>query len=180
MEVLIPVKPSGKSTLGVVLLISCVNSVSLFQSAELHAQGQIKGIYRFPEISIKEFQNAKFAGSVPNDHKVLLGSAGSDLWRGSTDATGEFWMVTDRGPNGQIRVDGANRRTFWVPEFNPTIVRVKLEGSAIKIVEAMPIVGRPGKPITGSRTPKLSMKLRTITRRRRSLVSTSMASILKD
>ena len=102
-----------------------------------------------PAIPIKDFQNAKFAGSVANDRKVLLGSVGSDLWRGSSDAAGEFWMVTDRGPNGQIRVDGANRRTFWVPEFNPTIVRVKLEGSAIKIVEAVPIVGRSGKPITG-------------------------------
>jgi len=113
------------------------------------AQARIVGISQFPPISIKDFQNAKFAGSVANDRKVLLGSVGSDLWRGSTDAAGEFWMVTDRGPNGQIRVDGASRRTFWVPEFNPTIVRVKLEGSAIKIVEAVPIVGRSGKPITG-------------------------------
>ena len=113
------------------------------------AQARIVGTHQFPAIPIKDFQNAKFAGSVANDRKVLLGSVGSDLWRGSSDAAGEFWMVTDRGPNGQIRVDGANRRTFWVPEFNPTIVRVKLEGSAIKIVEAAPIVGRSGKPITG-------------------------------
>ena len=58
-------------------------------------------------------------------------------------------MVTDRGPNGQIRVDGKNRRTFWVPEFNPTILRVKLEGQSIQVLEAIPIVGRSGKPVTG-------------------------------
>jgi Esterase-like activity of phytase len=113
------------------------------------AQGRIVGISQFPSISIKDFQNAKFAGSVANDRKVLLGSVGSDLWRGAEDAAGEFWMVTDRGPNGQIRVDGANRRTFWVPEFNPAIVRVKLERGAIKLLETVPIVGRSGKPITG-------------------------------
>ena len=58
-------------------------------------------------------------------------------------------MLTDRGPNGQIRVDGSNRRTFWVPEFNPTILRVKTEEKAIRILETIPIVGQSGKPVTG-------------------------------
>jgi hypothetical protein len=86
---------------------------------------------------------------VANDRKVLLGSVGSDLWHGPKDPRDEFWMITDRGPNGQIAVDGKNRRTFWVPEFDPTIVRVKTEGKAIKILEAIPIVGQSGKPVTG-------------------------------
>lgn len=58
-------------------------------------------------------------------------------------------MITDRGPNGQIKVDGKNRRTFWVPEFNPAILKVKAEGSAIRILQTVPIVGQSGKPITG-------------------------------
>ena len=37
------------------------------------AQGRIVEISQFPSISIKDFQNAKFAGSVANDRKVLLG-----------------------------------------------------------------------------------------------------------
>ena len=144
-----PVKSSCKSTLAFVLLFLSANCASLVEPAELYAQGQIKAIYRFPDIAIKKFQNAKFPGSVANDRKVLLGSVGSDLWRSASDPPGEFWMVSDRGPNGQVRVDGRNRRTFWVPEFNPTILRVKVEGDAIEILETIAIVGRSGKPVTG-------------------------------
>ena len=58
-------------------------------------------------------------------------------------------MITDRGPNGQIRVDGANRRTFWVPEFNPMILKIKTVEKEIRILEALPIVGQSGWPVTG-------------------------------
>jgi hypothetical protein len=118
-------------------------------SGELFAQGRIQAIYQFPELSIEQFQNANFPGSVTNDRKILLGSVGSDLWHGPTDAPDEFWMVTDRGPNGQVRVDGKRRRTFQVPEFNPTILRVRTEGDSIKILQTIPIVGASGKPVTG-------------------------------
>jgi len=128
--------------------------VSLLFVAELipqpsFAQDKVIATYTLPDTPIKAFQNAAFPGNVANDRKVLLGSVGSDLWRGPKDPRDEFWMITDRGPNGQIAVDGKNRRTFWVPEFNPTIVRVKTEGKAIKIVDAIPIVGQSGKPVTG-------------------------------
>jgi hypothetical protein len=113
------------------------------------AQDRIIATYTLPDTAIKGFQNAVLPGSVANDRKVLLGSVGSDLWHGPKDPRDEFWMITDRGPNGQIAVDGKNRRTFWVPEFNPTILRVKTEGKAIKILDAIPIVGQSGKPVTG-------------------------------
>jgi hypothetical protein len=121
----------------------------LLASGELLAQGRIEAIYQFPELSIKQFQNGMLPGSVVNDRKISLGSVGSDLWRGPTDGAGEFWMVTDRGPNGQVRVDGKRRRTFWIPEFNPAIVRVKTEGDSIKILQTVPIVGASGKSVTG-------------------------------
>jgi hypothetical protein len=154
LEVFMPVKRSCKSALGIVLLFLCAYGATFFQSTELYAQGQIKATYRFPEMPIKQFQNANFPGSVVNDRKVLLGSVGSDLWRSASDAPGEFWMVTDRGPNGQVRVDGKNRRTFWVPEFNPAILRVKVEGKSIQVLQTIPLVGRSGKPVTGM--PNLS------------------------
>jgi len=142
-------KPSCQFTLGIVLVFLYANGTSFFQSAELYAQGQIKETYRYPDIRIKEFQNPKLPGTVVNDRKVLVGSVGSDLWRAPSDAAGEFWMVTDRGPNGQVRVDGRNRRTFWVPEFNPAILRVKTEGGSIRVLHSIPIVGGSGKPVTG-------------------------------
>lgn len=116
---------------------------------QIAAQSRVIATHTLPDIPIKTFQNAVIPGSVANDRKVLLGSVGSDLWRGPADPPGEFWMITDRGPNGQIKVDGKNRRTFWVPEFNPAILRVKLAGKEIQILETIPIVGQSGKPVTG-------------------------------
>ena len=113
------------------------------------AQDKIIGSYALPEIPIKAFQNALISGSVADDHKIFLGAVGSDLWHGPADAPGEFWMISDRGPNGQIKVAGKNRRTFWVPEFDPVILRVKTEGNGIRILEKIPIVGESGKPVTG-------------------------------
>jgi hypothetical protein len=123
--------------------------IAILTAQPVPAQNRVIGTYTFPDTPIKEFQNKAFPGSVTNDRKVLLGSTGSDLWHGPKDPRDEFWMVTDRGPNGQIAVDGKNRRTFWVPEFNPTIVRVKTEGKSIRVLEAIPIVGQSGKPVTG-------------------------------
>jgi hypothetical protein len=105
--------------------------------------------FTLPDTPLKPFQTAVIPGSIVNDRKVLLGSVGSDLWHGPTDARDEFWMLTDRGPNGQIKVDGRNRRTFWVPDFIPMILRVKTEGKTIRILETVAIVGQSGKPVTG-------------------------------
>jgi hypothetical protein len=102
-----------------------------------------------PDTPIKNFQNKLVLGSISNDRKIFLGSVGSDLWHGSQDAPDEFWMITDRGPNGQIKVDGSNRRTFWVPEFNPMILKIKTIAKEIRILEALPIVGQSGRPVTG-------------------------------
>ena len=110
---------------------------------------KIIATYTLPDTPIKPLQNAALPSSVANDRKVLLGSVGSDLWHGPTDPKDEFWMLTDRGPNGQIKVDGTNRRTFWVPDFTPMILRVKTEGKTIRILETIPIVGQSGKPVTG-------------------------------
>ena len=124
-------------------------SVSMFIAQPVFAQNKVIATFTFPDTPIKVFQNKSLPGSVTNDRKVLLGSVGSDLWHGPKDARDEFWMLTDRGPNGQIRVDGSNRRTFWVPEFNPSILRVKTEEKASRILETIPIVGQSGKPVTG-------------------------------
>lgn len=141
-------KPRIKDGSAIRALISLVFVAALVPHPTF-AQDKVIATYTLPDTPIKQFQNAVLPGSVANDRKVLLGSVGSDLWHGPKDPRDEFWMITDRGPNGQIAVDGKNRRTFWVPEFDPTIVRVKTEGRAIKILEAIPIVGQSGKPVTG-------------------------------
>ena len=123
--------------------------IAVFIAQRSYAEDMVIDIYTLPKIPIKEFHNELLPGSVANSHKILLGSVGSDLWRGPKDPRDEFWMVTDRGPNGQIKVDGTNRRTFLVPEFNPMILGVKTQSKEISILEALPLVGQSGKPVTG-------------------------------
>jgi hypothetical protein len=36
------------------------------------------------------------------DHGIALGGVGSDLY--PADAPDEYWMITDRGPNGQVKL----------------------------------------------------------------------------
>ncbi|MCK9920895.1 esterase-like activity of phytase family protein [Frankia sp. AgPm24] len=100
-----------------------------------------------PDTSLASFANALLPGSVPDDHGVKLGGIGSDLY--PAGAPNEFWTITDRGPNGQIKVDGKNRRTFPVPGFDPAILRVRVEGSTIRVLTAVAITTTHGKPVTG-------------------------------
>jgi hypothetical protein len=141
-------RPEPKTARFIMVLIYLV-PLALLIPRQIQAQNKIIGTYTFPDIPIKVFQNGLIPGSVVKDHKILLGAIGSDLWHGPNDAPGEFWMISDRGPNGQIKVDGKNRRTFWVPEFDPVILRVGTEGNAIRILDKIPIVGQSGKPVTG-------------------------------
>jgi hypothetical protein len=137
---------------GAVIIWTAVVMVfpALPKSEEARGQGsRIVAVYKLPDLPLGAFQNARWPASISNDRKILLGSIGSDLWRGPGDPDGEFWMLTDRGPNGQIKVDGENRRTFPVPEFNPAIVRVKVENGAIRVVETIQIVTASDKPVTG-------------------------------
>jgi hypothetical protein len=84
---------------------------------------------------------------VDNDRGVDLGGIGSDVY--PTGRKGEFWTVTDRGPNGQIKVDGTKRRTFPVPGFDPAIVRIRVSGGTVKVLDAIPITTSSGKAVTG-------------------------------
>lgn len=110
-------------------------------------QARVVGTATLPDIPLGAFSNALLPGSVTNDRGVDLGGIGSDLF--PSERPDEFWTVTDRGPNGQIKVDGVNRRTFPVPGFDPAIVKVKTSGSKLQILTAIPITTRSGAPVTG-------------------------------
>jgi hypothetical protein len=111
----------------------------------------VAATYTLPDLALGQVQNAVLPGSLQNDRGMLLGGIGSDLWHGQGDEDNEYWMITDRGPNGQIRVNGVNRRTFPVPDFTPHILNVRVNKSTggIDILRAIPIVGQSGKGVTG-------------------------------
>ncbi|WP_425245670.1 esterase-like activity of phytase family protein [Streptomyces sp. NEAU-NA10] len=99
------------------------------------------------DIPLGAFSNALLPGTVADDRGVDLGGIGSDIYPAGRE--GEFWTVTDRGPNGQIKVDGAKRRTFPVPGFDPAIVRIRVTGNTVKVLKAIPLTTSSGKPVTG-------------------------------
>ncbi|CAM5255290.1 esterase-like activity of phytase family protein [Streptomyces aurantiogriseus] len=99
------------------------------------------------DIPLGAFSNALLPGTVSDDRGVDLGGIGSDLY--PAGRKGEFWTVTDRGPNGQIKVDGTKRRTFPVPGFDPAIVRIRVTGNTVKVLQAIPLTTSSGKPVTG-------------------------------
>ncbi|MFF8618418.1 esterase-like activity of phytase family protein [Streptomyces sp. NPDC015350] len=99
------------------------------------------------DVPLAGFSNRLLPGTVANDRGVKLGGIGSDIY--PADRKGEFWTVTDRGPNGQIKIDGKKRRTFPVPGFDPAIVKVRVNGKHLRVVRAIPLTTRSGNPVTG-------------------------------
>src|SRR5687767_9393698 len=95
-----------------------------------------------PEIGVSDFQNTLLPGSVEDDRGVLLGGIGSGLFPLGAN---EYWTVTDRGPNGEV----GDARTFLVPGFTPTLVRVKVQEPDLVVREAIPITTPGGDPVTG-------------------------------
>ncbi|KAB1145298.1 esterase-like activity of phytase family protein [Streptomyces luteolifulvus] len=99
------------------------------------------------DLPLGAFSNALLPGTVDDDRGVDLGGIGSDLY--PAGRKGEFWTVTDRGPNGQIKVSGTKRRTFPVPGFDPSIVKIRVSGDSVQVLDAIPITTSSGKPVTG-------------------------------
>jgi hypothetical protein len=119
----------------------------IFSAMPLPAGGSGNVEYQLPDIPLSRFLKQHLGVHV-DDHGIRLGGTGSDLWHGPNDPADTFWMITDRGPNGEISVNGETRVNFPVPEFTPFILKVKAAGGKLKIEQAMPIISG-GKGVTG-------------------------------
>ncbi|EGX60019.1 hypothetical protein SZN_09628 [Streptomyces zinciresistens K42] len=112
-----------------------------------HGSAEVVRTATLGDIPLGAFSNGLLPGTVSDDRGVDLGGIGSDIYpAGRKD---EFWTVTDRGPNGQIKVDGTKRRTFPVPGFDPAIVKIRLAGGSVKVLDAIPVTTASGRPVTG-------------------------------
>ncbi|MGA5451900.1 esterase-like activity of phytase family protein [Streptomyces umbrinus] len=110
-------------------------------------EARVTGSATLGDIPLGAFSNALLPGTVGDDRGVDLGGIGSDIY--PAGRKGEFWTVTDRGPNGQIKVAGEKRRTFAVPGFDPAIVKIRVSGGTVKVLDAIPITTSSGRPVTG-------------------------------
>lgn len=96
-----------------------------------------------PDIELGNFQNEHLPTSIKDDRGVLLGGVGSGLF---SLGHGEYWTITDRGPNGEPADDV---RSFIVPDFTPTLVKVRLSGKSAKVLESLPLTTPDGDAVTG-------------------------------
>ncbi|MGW7265400.1 esterase-like activity of phytase family protein [Streptomyces sp. NPDC054842] len=110
-------------------------------------QPQVARTATLGDIPLGTFSNGLLPGTVSDDRGTDLGGIGSDIYPAGRD--NEFWTVTDRGPNGQIKVDGKKRRTFPVPGFDPAIVKIRVAGDTVRVLDALPLTTASGKPVTG-------------------------------
>ena len=109
---------------------------------------QVVATFVLPDVRLSKIQNDALPGSLANDRRIMLGGF-SDLWRDQDDPPGVFWTVTDRGPNGEAKVDGQKRRTFPVPDFTPLLLRIEAQDDSLQVLETIPIVGQSGVPVSG-------------------------------
>lgn len=97
---------------------------------------KIDATYELPDHGLSEFLAQHLGLANVDDHAIDLGGIGSDLWHSKEhDGPGVYWVITDRGPNGE------DPRTFPVPQFTPFILKVKTSNGAIEILEAIPVTG---------------------------------------
>ncbi|MCL3994921.1 esterase-like activity of phytase family protein [Streptomyces lavenduligriseus] len=134
-------------TTGLPLALTAVLVVAGTAAAAPPKEARVVRTATLGEIPLGAFSNALLPGSVADDHGVRLGGIGSDIY--PAGRKGEYWTVTDRGPNGQIKVDGKKRRTFPVPGFDPAIVRIRVSGNTVEVVDAIPLTTSSGKAVTG-------------------------------
>ena len=119
-----------------------------------HAQPRatVVNTYTLPRVSLAQMGNpacdepalarAKTNGLEFTD----LPSIGSGL---AYAGTNEFWGITDRGPNGTADDGDTGVRTFPLPQFCPTIFRVRVVGKEIQILQSIPLVDSQHKRISG-------------------------------
>lgn len=140
---------------GIVAGLILIPASALAQTASpiaspVAAVPSIVATYTLPSTPLGQYQNEALPNyPIANDRGFELGGIGSDLWHDTGAPADEFWMVTDRGPNGEATVGEETRVTFPVADFDPIIVHVRLIDGEIEILDALPIVGDSGAPVTG-------------------------------
>jgi hypothetical protein len=123
----------------------CATAIAADPTSQSTGVGaEVIGVYVLPDTPLASVEDF-----IKNDRHILLGSIGSDLWHRPGDPPNQFWMMTDRGPNGEVEVGKERRRTFPVPEFSPVILHVEVGSDKIKILRTIPLVDSASKPVGG-------------------------------
>jgi hypothetical protein len=126
----------------VAFVAQCADAETLAPPAAM-----LQAVYQLPAIPLREVRGALPKGEAGG--AIELGSIGSDMFRASAGSDMRFWMITDRGPNGQVSVDKDARRTLPTPHFNPLLLLVQATKGNLEIKKTLPLVGMTGQPASG-------------------------------
>ncbi|KXP00136.1 esterase-like activity of phytase family protein [Tsukamurella pseudospumae] len=75
------------------------------------------------------------------------GSGYGSAWTPVPGAQGEFYGLTDRGPN--VDGPGKDEKVSVTPDFTPQIGRFAFEDGVVKLTTVITLKGRDGKPLNG-------------------------------
>ncbi|WP_281884638.1 esterase-like activity of phytase family protein [Paenibacillus sp. YYML68] len=91
----------------------------------------------------------KYKLTAPNLAEGIKMGVGSSLIHLPGDPDNVFYTTADRGPNGEVTVNGKTVRTFPLAEYTPTIYKIEINKGEIKILEQTPLKVNGVNPTTG-------------------------------
>ena len=77
---------------------------------------------------------------------------GSSLTHLPGDPDNVFYTTADRGPNGQMDVNGTTVRTFPLADYTPTIYKIQITNGTINIMDQFPLKVNGMDPLTNKST----------------------------
>ncbi|OPA81082.1 copper amine oxidase [Paenibacillus selenitireducens] len=92
----------------------------------------------------------KYVLQAPDLAKGVKMGFGSSLVHLPGDPDNVFYTSGDRGPNGEVEIDGETRRTFPLPKYTPSIYKIKIEKGKISVLSSIPLQVKGKDPVTGT------------------------------
>ncbi len=92
----------------------------------------------------------KYKLNAPDLAEGIKMGIGSSLTHVPGDPDNVFYSTADRGPNGDIEVNGVSGKSFPLPGYTPTIYKIELNGGEIKILDKFPLKVNGTDPASGT------------------------------
>ncbi|GAA4726246.1 esterase-like activity of phytase family protein [Brevibacillus fulvus] len=93
---------------------------------------------------------AKYSLSAPDLADGIKMGVGSSLAHLPGDPDNIFYTTADRGPNGEVEINGLTVRTFPLPHYTPSIYKIELADGKINILEQIKLKVNGKDPVSGT------------------------------
>ncbi|MFC0213900.1 esterase-like activity of phytase family protein [Paenibacillus chartarius] len=92
----------------------------------------------------------KYMLKAPDLAEGIKMGVGSSLTHIPGDPDNVFYSTADRGPNGEVDVNGKTVRTFPLPDYTPTIYKIEIKDGGINILDKIPLKVNGKDPVSGT------------------------------